>query len=58
MSADKRKTIEEQTQGMKETVRYLDLDTKLPEKKPVKCQPPHSTLKSGERCSTCGFQKI
>ena len=32
MSADKRKTIEEQTKGLKETVRYQAFDEKLPEK--------------------------
>lgn len=58
MSADKRKTIEEQTKGLKETVRYQALDEKLPEKKPVKCLRPHSALVGGEPCPTCGFQKI
>lgn len=58
MCADKRKTIEEQTKGLKETVRYQDLDKKLPEKKPVKCLRPHSELMAGEPCHTCGFRKI
>lgn len=58
MSADKRKTIEEQTKGLKETVRYQALDGKLPEKKRVKCLRPHSLLMAGEPCPTCGLQKI
>jgi len=58
VSADKRKTIEEQTKGLKETVRYQALDEKLSEKKRVKCLRPHAVLMAGEPCPTCGFQKI
>lgn len=58
MSADKRKTIEEQTKGLKETVRYQALDKKLAEKMRAKCLRPHSVLMAGEPCPTCGFQKI
>lgn len=57
MSHDKRPTIEEQTAGMKQTLRKGRLECKLSPKTKPKC-PPHSKLKSGERCPACGHHKI
>lgn len=58
MSVDKRKTVEEQLSGMKQTIQYKDLKGKLVQKPKAKCAKPHYALDCGERCQTCGFQKI
>ena len=61
MTADQRKTLEEQMQGMKEKVAYQDLigKTVAPQRAPEpNCEVPHRNLKTGQRCPTCGFRKI
>lgn len=58
MGVDNRKTVEDQLSGMKQTIQYRDLKAKLSEKPKTKCEKPHSALACGERCPTCGFQKI